>query len=360
MITPDKKLKIGDNSYCIAEFGKWDDPEATNHLPHNSRRYAGQARALAQIDIVVRAIAKGSMKPFKMKTFVNGTMKKVPTTQGTRLLNIIPLVGYFDSIHDYSETIAAFLISAWAIERKYQTSLSKIVGFQRSRHDQCVSAIEDMVAMIRNASAQDWYMRCKSDREYRSKIRRSDQTISIPQVLDIKYQSLVIRIDLTFQKHARKYLTIDDVFVCVDSLRERLKKGSAEFNNLVDYEFCIEQGRGMGYHLHAYLVFDGKYHQNYDGKARQIANLWLSLTEGRGHFYICYPDQYGENCGIGMIRRDDRVKIQHSVRAATYLAKSHEKGRKRPSFLMMKPHGARTYWTGIMAESTRSISSDAA
>lgn len=350
MISPDKVLDMGSFKCSLSEFKRWSCSETTLNLPARSRRYAGQARALSQIDIVVRAIAKGSAKPFKTKQFVDGTTKKVPTTLGERVRNILPLTGYLDGMHDYEETIAAFLAAVWHVETKYQISCKQLAAFPRKRHDDCVLAIEDIVSLIRVAARKSWYMRCKSDREYKYKARREELERYVRKVISERNRTLVVRVDLTYERWARKNLSIDQVYADLDNLRARINRGSDEFSNLVGHAFCIEHGRGMGYHFHAVFFFDGDMYRSGYWKAKVIGELWKSLVEMGGNFHICDGKKYGLRNGIGMVMRSDVEKVDKCVEAILYLAKAHDGVRKRPSFLLMRPHGCRTYWTGLAAD----------
>lgn len=348
MIQPDKPIRIGGDVIRIADFLRWDDKNTTLNLPMRSKRYAGQARALAQIDIVVRSIARSSNSPFRNKQFVDGSKRKVPTKLGERIRNVLPLIGYFDGLHDYGETIAAFLGAVWLVERKYQLPAAKISSLPRTHHEACVRAIEEIVSSIRVAARQSWYMRCKSDREYRYKRRRDELEKYTRDVLALKLRTLVVRVDLSYLKWARKMLTIDDVYADLSVLRSKIKCGK-KFANLIGYAVCIEQGRGMGYHVHAAFFFDGNAHRHGSWKGIEIRSLWGSITEGRGHCHVCNLTDYGIHDGIGMVKRDDPLKIQKCVNAMLYLAKPHDGEHKRPSFLLMRPHDARTYWTGVIS-----------
>jgi hypothetical protein len=350
MISPDKVLDMGSFKCSLSEFKRWSCSETTLNLPARSRRYAGQARALSQIDIVVRAIAKGSAKPFKTKQFVDGTTKKVPTTLGERVRNVLPLTGYLDGMNDYEETIAAFLAAVWHVETKYQISCAQLSAFPRNRHDDCVLAIEELVSLIRVASRKSWYMRCKSDREYKYKARREELERYVRKVISERNRTLVVRVDLTYERWARKYLSIDEVYADLDRLRSKMNRGSGIFANLVGQAYCLEHARGMGYHVHAAFLFDGNMHRSEFWKGKEIGELWKSLVQQGGHFHVCRGRDYGIHDGIGMVRRDDAEKIQKCVKAISYLAKPHDGVRKRPSFLLIRPHGCRTYWTGLAAD----------
>ncbi|MCF5053071.1 hypothetical protein GIW50_07420 [Pseudomonas syringae] len=82
-------------------------------------------------------------------------------------------------------------------------------------------------------------------------------------------------------------------------------------------------------------------------KAQQIGELWEQLTAGRGYYYSCNAekDQYGDEVGIGTIRRDDIQARTKVVKAMHYLTKDTQ-------YLHLKPARAKAFRTGCIRRST--------
>ncbi len=78
-------------------------------------------------------------------------------------------------------------------------------------------------------------------------------------------------------------------------------------------------------------------------KAIEISELWEEVTRGHGYAHSCNHDKegYGDECGIGLIQREDQSKRAHTHYAMKYLVKDDQ-------HLRLKPAGARCLRKGTL------------
>ncbi len=83
-------------------------------------------------------------------------------------------------------------------------------------------------------------------------------------------------------------------------------------------------------------------------KAIEISELWEEVTRGQGYAHSCNHDKegYGDECGIGLIQRDDQSIRPHTHYAMKYLVKDDQ-------HLRVKPAGARCLRKGALHRARR-------
>ncbi|MDU3956525.1 MAG: hypothetical protein E7H04_21080, partial [Pseudomonas aeruginosa] len=78
-------------------------------------------------------------------------------------------------------------------------------------------------------------------------------------------------------------------------------------------------------------------------KAQQIGELWERITRGQGNFDSCNHDKekYEDECGIGIIQRNDRAIRPNVHKVVKYLVKDAQ-------HLRLRPEGARCLRMGML------------
>ena len=125
----------------------------------------------------------------------------------------------------------------------------------------------------------------------------------------------------------------------------RARERNPIFKHETGYICSVEQGEDKGFHIHAAFFFNGAEVRSDFAKARSIGDLWEQITRG-GYCYRCNDDKdrYGDEVGIGVILRRDIQSPQKVIKAMSYLTKDSQ-------HLRMRPTGARTFYTGRIAQS---------
>ncbi|MCU8969184.1 inovirus Gp2 family protein, partial [Pseudomonas aeruginosa] len=151
-------------------------------------------------------------------------------------------------------------------------------------------------------------------------------------------RTTVIRLDLYYRPEAQARLRVEHVFDDLDALIAKHSRHPI-FEHLVGYIYAVEQGDrndGRGYHIHAAYFFNGNQVCRDVWKAIEISELWEGDTRGQGYAHSCNHDKerYGDECGIGLIQREEQSRRAHVHKAMKYLVKDGQ-------HLRLKPAGSR-------------------
>ncbi|PMQ05107.1 hypothetical protein DyAD56_11045 [Dyella sp. AD56] len=125
-------------------------------------------------------------------------------------------------------------------------------------------------------------------------------------------QLLVIRIDLSYERHPRKgWLALPVMDGDAFSDRARLIRYLMRKCPCrpVAYVWKTEWAEHTGWHTHLLLFFDGNRHQHDISIARMLGKHWNEeITRGKGRHHISNFDQHQAR-GVGRIRYDDAAKL---------------------------------------------------
>lgn len=160
-------------------------------------------------------------------------------------------------------------------------------------------------------------------------------------------RTVVIRVDLHYLCVVQSRLRVEDAFADQKGLVREIERNSI-FCHLAGYICSVEQGEDRGYHIHAAFFFNGMQARSDFHKARQIGQLWEQITHVQGYYHGCNDDKdgYGDELGIGVIRRDDldiQPKIHYVMR---YLGKDIQYPRLKPvgARYLRKGQAKKSFW----------------
>lgn len=159
-------------------------------------------------------------------------------------------------------------------------------------------------------------------------------------------RTTIIRLNLYYWSEAQARLRIEQVFDHLDALISKHGRHQT-FEHLIGYTYSVEQGDrndGSGYHIHAAYFFNGNQVCRDVWKAIEISELWEEVTRGQGYAHSCNheKERYGDECGIGLIQREDQSRRAHTHYAMKYLVKDDQ-------HLRLKPAGARCLRKGTLS-----------
>lgn len=245
---------------------------------------------------------------------------------------------YDDQAYVYSEHLRAFWQACQDIGLERSpvglTCLNEPgTGYLDFQH-----AMNVLVARIRQIIRSKKFKRKENDRRYEASQKQAMITEYVGRVLDRYSRTVVVRVDLHYRAIARAHLLIEHVFEDLDLL-VRARERNSIFKHETGYICSVEQGEDKGFHVHAAFFFNGAEVRSDFNKAREIGGLWEQIS--RGYYYSCNDDKdrYGEELGIGTIRRADTQACGKVIKAMHYLTKDTQ-------HLRIKPAGARTFRTG--------------
>ncbi len=200
-------------------------------------------------------------------------------------------------------------------------------------------------------SERDWFRRRKYDRLYQRKKLHEDLCRYAALLHQKHSRLLVVRVDLYYSKDAQAKLGIDSVYQHLDQMIQQKYTNHPLFEHLAGYIWRVEQGETRGYHLHMVYYFLGSKHQNDWYMAKQIGDLWLTITNGLGTYHSCNTPEEKEKyaklglLGVGMIHRDKPEQVTNAINAVAYLARVS----KDDQYLRMKPLNRREFGRGLLS-----------
>ncbi|WHL27442.1 YagK/YfjJ domain-containing protein [Pseudomonas juntendi] len=296
-----------------------------------------QSDIAIQIQRLVQAIESHDTLAFRFK----------PTRSGFELIERTRLSRYFDHIQQmvdlfdqggeyrYSEHLQAFWEACQDVGLERSPGGPVCLDEEETVYLDHHRSMNALVARIRQLIREPWYLRRKDDHRYQARQQETGIVDYVDSVLDRYSRSVVVRVDLFYLSVARARLRAEHVFDDLDKLMaERVR--NPIFEHLTGYICSVEQGESRGYHIHAAFFFNGAEVRGDLYKAQQIGELWEHITRGQGCFHSCNHDKarYGERCGVGTLRRNDRKARANVHQAVRYLVKDDQR-------LLLKPQGAR-------------------
>lgn len=261
---------------------------------------------LIRIESLVLAMVHHQCSDEELRTQLN---QLIPAFQFHHRKNYI----YNTAIQAFRKTLNSLNLSTWQSRNVSPSLLQKFVTELQRRY----LPVQD----------HDLKQHIANEKNNTKSLRRG-----LSAVLQHYAKSLLIRIDLYFSAEAQVDLTIHRCHQYLKILLNRLSNRDSCFQDLHWWAWALEQGAQRGYHIHLLLVYDGHKHQNDQYLALQVGRYWNEeITSGEGTFYTTNQpkdkDLYRKlGClGIGMIHRDEAIKVVHALKAASYLAASEKR-----------------------------------
>lgn len=246
------------------------------------------------------------------------------------------MVYLFDDRHAYvySEHLRAFWQACQDIGLERSSAGLICLNEQGTAYLDFHHSTNVLVARIRQIIRGKEFKRKENDRRYEASQKQAMLTEYVGRVLDRYSRTVVVRVDLHYQAIAQARLRIEHVFEDLELL-VRARERNPIFKHETGYICSVEQGEDKGFHVHAAFFFNGAEVRSDFNKAREIGGLWEQISRGHGYYYSCNDDKgrYGDEVGIGTIRRADTQACGRVIKAMHYLTKDTQ-------HLRMKPAGA--------------------
>ncbi|MFB1631279.1 inovirus-type Gp2 protein [Pseudomonas sp. AP-1] len=301
-----------------------------------------QSQAAIRIERLVQSIERTDKPAFEVIQTQAGYERAQRTRISKYFDAIQEMVDLFDDRHPYvySEHLQAFWEACQDIGLERSRAGVTCLNEHKTAYLDFHHSMNILVARIRQLISSKRYKRKVVDRRYEATRRQAMLSEYVSQVLDRYSRTVVVRVDLHYRAIARPRLRIEHVFNDLDKLI-RARERNPIFEHETGYICSVEHGEDKGFHIHAAFFFNGAEVRSDFTKARKVGELWEQITRGQGYFFSCNDDKdrYGDELGIGVIKRSDTEACRKSIKAVSYLTKENQ-------HLRMKPARARTYRTG--------------
>ena len=147
------------------------------------------------------------------------------------------------------------------------------------------------------------------------------------KVSDDYSRILVVRVDLSYPLKHQVQVGIKEFSHHMKILRKRINDQDKIFKGLIESAWALEQGTDKGYHCHLLLVYKGSEHCKAYGIAKQVGDLWKSITGDLGCYFNCHDSNYlkqfsdRNTLGIGMIHRKNKDEVNNMLNTVKYLVR---------------------------------------
>lgn len=299
-----------------------------NH--RHTSKIRSQSDIALQIEYLVEAVerSEGSVQSLT----ASGKTKRTKLTRYFENLDqLLALVSHSDDYH-YGPHLRLFQQACYDVGVEH-SPLVGIVSFdeETSQYRDYSDTINLLTDRIRQLTRERSYRRRRDDARYQQRQQSREVAEYVDQILDRYATTLVIRVDLYYRSVAQARLRVEQVFADLQRLI-RSRERNPIFEHEIGYICRVEQGERRGYHIHAAFFFNGAMVRGDIYMGQQIGALWEQITRGRGSYNNCNQDkdQYGDECGIGMIHRRDERTRGNVHRTMSYLVKRFQRLRLRP------------------------------
>ena len=314
--------------------------------------HLSQSDIALQIESLVQAIERSDTPAYRITHKRSGYEQVEQTRLSRYFTHVQQMYNLFDDRvpYDYSEHLLAFREACDDIG--LQRSLNGPVCMSETgtywlSHEQSMNVLTER---IRELTRQQRYRRRPGGRAYEARKQEAEIIAYTDAVMSRYSRTTVIRLDLYYRPEAQARLRVEQVFEHLDDLIDKHSRHRT-FEHLIGYTYSVEQGDrndGRGYHIHAAYFFNGNQVCRDVWKAIEISELWEAVTRGQGYAHSCNHNKegYGDECGIGLIQRDDQSIRPHTHFAMKYLVKDDQ-------HLRLKPAGARCLRKGALGRFVR-------
>ncbi|MBA1236991.1 inovirus-type Gp2 protein [Pseudomonas kunmingensis] len=302
--------------------------------------YLSQSDIALQIESLVQAIEKTDTPAFRITQSRSGYEHVEETRLSRYFTHIKQMVDLFDDRveYSYSEHLQAFRMACQDVGLERHPDGPVCRNERRTAYLDHHHSMNVLTAQIRQLTREPRYQRKRGDRRRQAEQQETRVCNYFDAVSELYSLTTIVRVDFHYRSEVQARLRAERVF---DDLEQLVTKHERHplFKHLIGYIYSVEQGDrndGGGYHIHAAYFFNGNKICRDVWKAKKLGELWEDITHGQGYMYSCNHDkeQYGDECGIGRIRRSDRAIRRHVHKAVKYLVKDAQ-------HLRLRPEGAR-------------------
>lgn len=160
------------------------------------------------------------------------------------------------------------------------------------------------------------------DKKYNNKeLKRLESTRLYLDALQEKHSKLLlVRVDLSYGE--KENVTLEQANKDFNKLLNNRRGKPKIFKHNIGYTEMVEYTEKKGVHFHTAFIFDGQKVSKDQIKGEQLGVHWRdNITNGKGIYYNCNRNDYGEHHGIGMLEHHDKEKRKKTDEALAYLCK---------------------------------------
>jgi len=160
------------------------------------------------------------------------------------------------------------------------------------------------------------------NKKYNNKeLKRLESTRLYLDALQDKHSKLLlVRVDLSYGE--KENVTLEQANKDFNRLLNNRRGKPKIFKHNIGYTEMVEHTDKKGVHFHTAFIFDGQKVSKDQIKGEQIGVHWRdNITNGKGIYYNCNRNDYGEHHGIGMLDHKDKEKRKNADGALAYLCK---------------------------------------
>lgn len=154
--------------------------------------------------------------------------------------------------------------------------------------------------------------------------KRLESTAQYLDALQEKHSKiLIVRVDLAYSE--KENVTLEQANKDFNRLLNNRRGKPKIFEHNIGYTEIVEHTQKKGVHFHTAFIFDGQKVNKDQIKGEQLGVHWRdNITKGKGIYYNCNRNDYGERHGIGMLDHKDAEKRKKADEALSYLCKDDE------------------------------------
>ncbi len=195
--------------------------------------------------------------------------------------------------------------------------------------------------------------------KFRLQERRNTQKLTkyVNQLVNHYSRVLMVRVDLKYHNSDKTEIGVDEFREHMRVLRERLSNKDRCIKGLEGYAWALEQGyrrtESGNLHCHLLLIYSGAERKNAYYLAKEIGEIWESITNGAGGYFNSHSSGYIKTLKkigqspVAMVHRKNSHEVKKVLEVSEYLTtKSKDVDGKFNQRLKMKVPNMRTFGTG--------------
>ena len=263
-----------------------------------------------------------------------------------KLQDLYPaLMSEYNDTLKYDETISWFIATIQMLQGEYYAS--EIIWD--------IDSVWEFVDEIQSYETEYSLMKIK----FRLQERRNTQKLTryVNQLVSHYSRVLMVRVDLKYHNSDKTEIGVDEFREHMRVLRERLSNKDGCIKGLEGYGWALEQGykrtESGNLHCHLLLIYSGAERKNAYYLAKEIGEIWESITNGAGSYFNSHTSGYIKTLKkrgqspVAMVHRENSHEVKNALEVSEYLTtKSKNVDGKFNQRLKMKTPNMRTFGTG--------------
>lgn len=255
----------------------------------------------------------------------------------------------------YDETISWFIATIQTLQGEYYAS--EIIWDNDS--------IYEFVEEIKSYETEYSLLKIK----FRSQERRNTQKLTkyLNQLINQYSRLLMVRVDVSYRNSDKNEVGVYEFREHMRVLRERLRNKDGCIEGLEGYAWALEQGyrrkESGNLHCHLLLIYSGAKRKNAYYLAKEIGEIWRSITNGQGTYFNNHTSDYIKTLKkrgqfpVAMVHQKSSHEVENALEVLVYLTtKKKDVHGKFNQRLKTKVPNMRTFGTDqFYIESRRGI-----